>query len=227
MTFIFKKFQVNRFTENTKHLRFNSIMETNIFDIFTAIFIHTCGGKILKQLYLHTAFIRLLVVEACLFIEIVTVGTSYGGTFLADDMCKAMFSFIILSFVFIGFAILVCVNVALIKDPMRPKIKNVRNSRDRLNEQTHSDTDEDEETLALAMKISVVTKLLGFISGFFMFLYCYRLFDRYNADEILIIFTSIDFTLDFLEIILVILKTSGILAPKSTKKGSVGTSDGV
>lgn len=227
MTFIFKKFQVNCFTENTKHLRFNSIMETNIFDIFTAIFIHTCGGKILKQLYLHTAFIRLLVVEACLFIEIVTVGTSYGGTFLADDMCKAMFSFIILSFVLIGFAILVCVNVALIKDPMRPKIKNVLNSRDRLNEQTHSDTDEDEETLALAMKISVVTKLLGFISGFFMFLYCYRLFDRYNADEILIIFTSIDFTLDFLEIILVILKTSGILAFQSTKKGSVGTSDGV
>lgn len=227
MTFIFKKFQVNCFTENTKHLRFNSIMETNIFDIFTAIFIHTCGGKILKQLYLHTAFIRLLVVEACLFIEIVTVGTSYGGTFLADDMCKAMFSFIILSFVFIGFAILVCVNVALIKDPMRLKIKNVLNSRDRLNEQTHPGTDEDEETLALAMKISVGTKLLGFISGFFMFLYCYRLFDRYNADEILIIFTSIDFTLDFLEIILVILKTSGILAFQSTKKGSVGTSDGV
>lgn len=201
-------------------------METSIFDIFSAIFIHNCGGKIFKQLYLHTAFIRLLVVEACLFIEIVTVGTSYGGTFLADDMCKAMFSFSILSFLFIGFTILFCVNVALIKDPIRRENEEVRNSRDNSNKQTHPGTDEDEETLALAMKISVVTKLFGFISGFFMFLYCYRLFDRYNADEILIVFTSIDFTLDFLEIILVILKTSGILATKSTKKGSVGTSDG-
>lgn len=199
-------------------------METSIFDIFSAIFIHTCGGKILKQLYLHTAFIRLLVVEACLFIEIVTVGTSYGGTFLADDMCKAMFSFCILSFLFIGFTILFCVNVALIEDPMRRKFKNDRDSRDKPNEQIHPDTDEDEETLALAMKISVFTKLLGFISGFFMFLYCYRLFDRYNADGILIVFTSIDFTLDFLEITIVILKTSGIVETKSTKKVSVGTS---
>lgn len=117
-------------------------------------------------------------------------------------------------------------NVALIKDPIRRENEEVRNSRDNSNKQTHPGTDEDEETLALAMKISVVTKLFGFISGFFMFLYCYRLFDRYNADEILIVFTSIDFTLDFLKIILVILKTSGILATKSTKKGSVGTSDG-
>lgn len=76
-------------------------METNIFDIFSLICIHTFGKKILKQLYLHTAFIRLLIVEACLFIEIVTLGSSYGSTILADDICKALFSLSILSFVVI------------------------------------------------------------------------------------------------------------------------------
>lgn len=101
-------------------------METNIFDIFSAIFIRTCGKKILKQLYLHTAFIRLLLVEACLFIEIVTVATSYGGTFSADDMCKAMFSFSILSFIFIAITILVCVDLALVEDPLRRKKRKKR-----------------------------------------------------------------------------------------------------
>lgn len=77
------------------------------------------------------------------------------------------------------------------------------------------------------MKIFVGIKLLGFIFGFFMFLYCYCLFDWYNVDEILIIFIFIDFIFDFLEIIFVILKIFGILVFKFIKKGSVGISDGV
>lgn len=76
----------------------------------------------------------MLVVEVCFFIEIVIVGIFYGGIFLVDDMCKVMFFFIILFFVFIGFVIFVCVNVVLIKDLMWLKIKNVLNLRDRLNE---------------------------------------------------------------------------------------------
>lgn len=58
-----------------------------------------------------------------------------------------------------------------------------------------------------------------------MFLYCYRLYDRYNADELLIVFTSFDFTLDFIEIIRVILKTSGIISSKSNAQGRVGHQD--
>lgn len=189
-------------------------METNIFDIFSLICIRTFGKKILKQLYLHTAFIRLLIVEACLFIEIVTLGSSYGSTILADDICKALFSLSILSFVVIFVFIGISAYLTFEQD---------HNPLERSNE-NFPNTNEDDDTIALAKKISVMTKLLGFISGFFMILYCYRLFDRYNADLILMLLTSIDFFFDFLEIILVILETSGILSAISRLRGSLNVS---
>lgn len=187
-------------------------METNVFDFASALILCIFGEKFLKKPKLQTAYIRLLLVEVCLFIEIVTLGSSYGDTLLADDMCKAMFSFSILSFVVILTTI--CVYGCIVFEHSEHPVE-VPN--------THQ---EDNDTLLLAKNISVMSKLLGFVSGFFMFLYCYRLFDRYNADVILIVFTSMDFSLDFLEIIYLILITSDILPSETPNEGRVGHHDG-
>lgn len=52
-------------------------------------------------------YIWLLLVEVCLFIEIVIFGSLYGDIFLVDDMCKVMFFFSILFFVVI--LMIICV----------------------------------------------------------------------------------------------------------------------
>lgn len=199
-------------------------METNVFDFASALILCIFGTKFLKKPNLQTAYIRLLLVEVCLFIEIVTLGSSYGDTLLADDMCKAMFSFSILSFVVILTTICVYGCIVFehpehpVAEPKHPEAEHIQR-----NNNTHQ---EDSDTLLLAKNISVMSKLLGFVSGFFMFLYCYRLFDRYYADELLIVFTSIDFSLDFLEIIYLILITSDILPSDTPNEGRVGHHDG-
>lgn len=67
---------------------------------------------------------------------------------------------------------------------------------------------------------------MGFVFGFFMFLYCYWFFDWYNVDELLIVFIFIDFSFDFLEIIYFILIILDILLFDIYNEGRVGYYDG-
>lgn len=164
-----------------------------------------------------------MLVELCLFIEIVSLGSSYGDTLLADDMCKAMFSFSILSFVVILTTI--CVYGCTVFEHSEHPVAEPENPEAEHVQRNNNTPQEDSDTLLLAKNISVMSKLLGFVSGFFMFLYCYRLFDRYDANVILMVFTSIDFSLDFLEIIYLILITSDILPSDTPNEGSVGHRD--
>lgn len=57
ITFPLNKFNVINFTAK-KNPRFNSIGDTNLFETFSAIFIHTLGRKMLGQLYLYRQFDR-------------------------------------------------------------------------------------------------------------------------------------------------------------------------
>lgn len=170
-------------------------METNIFDFTSAIILMIFGKKFLKQRKLQTAYIRLLILTLCLFIEIVSLAVSFKGTLLADDMCKTVFSFIIISLIFIlttvyffGFVVF------------------------------ESETDD----LEMAKSIAIWTKSMGFVSGFFMFWYSIYLFDQYGADEILLVFTTLDFVLDLLEMIFLILQVFDKLPDDFFGKQKVG-----
>lgn len=154
-------------------------METNIFDFTSAIILKIFGKKFLQQRKLQTAYIRLLILTLCLFIEIVSLAVSFKGTLFADDMCKTLFSFIIISLILI--LITVCYFGL---------------------EVFESKTDD----LELAKAIAIWTKSMGFVSGFFMFWYSIYLFDQYDADGILLAFTTLDFVLDLIEMIFLILQ---------------------
>lgn len=171
-------------------------METNIFDVTSAIILKIFGTKFLKQRKVQTANIRLLILTLCLFIEIVSLAVSFKGTLLADDMCKTLFSFIIISLIlilitvcFFGFAVF------------------------------ESETDD----LKLAKAIAIWTKSMGFVSGGFMFWYSIYLFDQYDADGILLAFTALDFVADLLEMIFLFLQVFDQLPDVLFRNQQVGS----
>lgn len=171
-------------------------METNIFDFTSAIILKIFGTKFLKQRKVQTAYIRLLILTLCLFIEIVSLAVSFKGTLLADDMCKTLFSFIIISLIlilitvcFFGFAVF------------------------------ESETDD----LKLAKAIAIWTKSMGFVSGGFMFWYSIYLFDQYDADGILLAFTALDFVADLLEMIFLFLQVFDQLPDVLFRNQQVGS----
>lgn len=74
----------------------------------------------------------------------------------------------------------------------------------------------------MAKAIAIWTKSMGFVSGFFMFWYSIYLFDQYGADEILLVFTTLDFVLDLLEMIFLILQVFDKLPDDFFGKQKVG-----
>lgn len=154
-------------------------MEKSIFDFTSEFIFKIFGAKFLKQRKVQTAYIRLLTLTLCLLIEIVSLAVSFKGTLQADDICKALISLIIISL------ILILINVYVWG------FEVFESQRD---------------DLKLAKKIAIWTKSMGFVSGFFMFWYSIYLFDQYDADIILLTFTALDFLIDSLEMIYLILK---------------------
>lgn len=175
-------------------------METNIFDFTSAIILCIFGRKFLKQRKLQTAYIRLLILTICLCIEIVSLAVSFKGTLLADDMCKAMFSLIIISLIFIFITVYFC-GFAVFES--------------------------ENDDLELAKAISIWTKSMGFVSGFFMFWYSIYLFDQYDADVFLLVFTTLDFVLDLLEMIFLLLQVFDKLPDGFFGKRRVGPLNGI
>lgn len=152
-------------------------MDIDIFDITSAFIFYIFGKTFLQQPKIQTAYIRLLLVCLSLFIEFCSLAVSFQGAILDDDECKAMFSLIIITF------IIMCASCFY----------------------WGIEVFESTEDTLTARKITFWTKSIGCVSAILLFAYSCHLYEKYNADIILLVFTSVDFGLDVLEIIIFII----------------------
>lgn len=153
-------------------------MATDIFDITSAFIFCVFGKTFLQQPKIQTAYIRLLLVFCSLFIEICSLAVSFKGDILDDDVCKAMFSMIIIFLIIMLCSLCIC-GLAVF-------------------DSVQDDPD-------WAQVIMILTKCIGFLSSGFLFWYSIHLLEKYNADVLLLVFTSVDFGLDSLELIIFII----------------------
>lgn len=153
-------------------------MAIYIFDITSAFIFCVFGKTFLRQPKMQTAYIRLLLVFCSLFIEICSLVVSFKGAILDDDVCKAMFSVIIFLLIVMLYSLCIC-GIGVFE----------------------SGSDDQ----CCAQVIIFWTKCIGLLSSVFLFFYSRHLVEKYNADVLLLVFTTVDFGLDLLEIIILII----------------------
>lgn len=153
-------------------------MATDLFDITSAFIFCFFGETFLRQPKIQTAYIRLILVFCSLFIEICSLAVSFKGAILDDDVCKAMFAMIIIFLIIMLCSLCIC-GLAVF-------------------DSVQDDPD-------WAQVIMILTKFIGSSSSGFLFGYSIHLLEKYNADVLLLVFTSVDFGLDSLELIIFII----------------------